>query len=102
MEGAEPGRAAWLILLIAVAMVVVLAGPVVREHCAANVERAGVELESRWTFVGWPLLLPATVDYSDRCIRNSPAREAAGALGIAASAEDQVRHKLDSESKENL
>lgn len=92
-------------LLFLLAQVVLFFGSssgVVREYCLdGNASRAtnSVQVESSWTYILWPPLFLANVDPPGRCVRNSPLREALGAVGIwdLPSPEQQVKDHLESQ-----
>jgi hypothetical protein len=77
-----------------------LAAPVVREHCADDLQSIvatqEVQIDSKWTFIMWPPLYFAPLDPAGRCVRNSLAREFADTIGVwkLPDAKEQVRQHV--------
>lgn len=76
----------------------------VREHCLDldASSRAEADVDSKWTYILWPPLTFANLDPAGTCVRNSPLREALGALGIweLESPEEQVREHIQEQLDE--
>lgn len=116
MEGKVPFVGLSVVLLFAIGCLGLFAGPVVRQHCPLELDKATLrayvqdrkqflrdgrrsELELRLESSWKPGFTFAS---TERCVNNSPAREISNALGISPSARDQVQHKGDTEAKEGI
>jgi hypothetical protein len=79
--------------------------PVVREHCAdleATAATQQINIDSKWTYILWPPLYLAPLDPAGRCVRNSPAREFADAIGVwkLPDPKEQVRRHIAEQLKD--
>jgi hypothetical protein len=110
----ESSPLAWLATLLGLAFLlaqlVLFLGTsfgVVREYCLdEDASRAtnSVQVESSWTYILWPPLFFANTDPPGRCVRNSPLREALGAVGVwnlPPSPEQQVKDHIESQLLRN-
>jgi hypothetical protein len=83
-----------LVLSLVIVALLLLIGPVYREHCRATPFSPQTPVESDWGF-GWPPQHGRQLG----CVRNGPAQQFAQWIGLGPSIEDQITSQAQRDGK---